>query len=188
MRRVKRKDPRPPYFAQLAAKSQPAARAQPNALGLGVAAVGDVVDLGQRVHASLLQRVQRQRARGVRSKRSDEAVVVNEHVSRASATVLSAAVYRKMGAICTHPRYAARMPKVIQIRDVPDEVRDALAEAARAEGLSLTGYVRRELEHLARRSQRVRDNAAVVRRTQTQVRANVNRDLILSELHDGRGD
>lgn len=93
-----------------------------------------------------------------------------------------------MGAICTHPRYDPRMAKVIQIRDVPDDVRDALAEAAHAEGLSLTRYVRRELEHLARRSQRVRDNAAVVRRTQKQVRANVDRDLILSELHDGRGD
>jgi hypothetical protein len=80
------------------------------------------------------------------------------------------------------------MPKVIQIRDVPDDVRDALAEAAAAEGLSLTGYVRRELEHLARRSQRVRDNAAVVRRSQAQVGTRIGRDLILSELHDGRGD
>lgn len=93
-----------------------------------------------------------------------------------------------VGAICTHGVYDARMPKVIQIRDVPDEVRDALAEAARAEGLSLTGYVRRELEHLARRSQRVRDNAAVVRRTQGQVGVRIDRDVILSELHDGRGD
>ncbi|MEY2442178.1 MAG: hypothetical protein QOJ46_1604 [bacterium] len=84
--------------------------------------------------------------------------------------------------------YDAYVPKVIQIRDVPDEVRDALAEAAEAEGLSLTGYVRRELEHLARRSQRVRNNAAVVRRTQKHVGARVARDLILSELHDGRGD
>jgi uncharacterized protein (DUF1778 family) len=70
----------------------------------------------------------------------------------------------------------------------PDDVRDALAEAAAAEGLSLTGYVRRELEHLARRSQRVRDNAAVVRQTQNQIDAHVDRDLILSTLHDGRGD
>lgn len=93
-----------------------------------------------------------------------------------------------MGAICTHRRYDARMPKVIQIRDVPDEVRDALAEAADAEGLSLTRYVRRELEHLARRSQRVRDNAVVVRQTQSQIGAHVDRDLILSTLHDGRGD
>ena len=93
-----------------------------------------------------------------------------------------------MGAVCTHRRYDVRMPKVIQIRDVPDEVRDALAQAADAEGLSLTGYVRRELEHLARRSQRVRDNAAVVRRTQSEVGARIDRDLILSELHEGRRD
>jgi hypothetical protein len=77
---------------------------------------------------------------------------------------------------------------VAQIRDVHDDVRDALAEAAAAEGLSLTRYVRRELEHLARRSQRVRDNAAVVRRTQEQVGARIDRDLILSALHDERGD
>lgn len=80
------------------------------------------------------------------------------------------------------------MPKVIQIRDVPDDVRDALADAADAEGLSLTRYVRRELEHLARRSQRVRHNASVVRRTQSQVGGRVDRDTILSALHDGRGD
>ena len=98
------------------------------------------------------------------------------------------AALRLMGAICTHQRYAVRMPKVIQIRDVPDDVRDALAQAADAEGLSLTRYVRRELEHLARRSQRVRDNAAIVRRTQEQVGARIDRGLILSELHDGRGD
>jgi hypothetical protein len=80
------------------------------------------------------------------------------------------------------------MPKVIQIRDVPDEVRDALAEAADAEGLSLTRYVRRELEHLARRSQRMRHNATVVRRTQRRVGGSVDRDVILSALHEGRGD
>jgi hypothetical protein len=81
-----------------------------------------------------------------------------------------------------------RVPKVIQIRDVPDDVRDALADAAAAEGLSLTGYVRRELEHLARRSQRVQDNASIARRTQAQVGATVKRDLIVAELHDGRRD
>jgi hypothetical protein len=80
------------------------------------------------------------------------------------------------------------MAKVIQIRDVPDDVRDALAAAADAEGLSLTGYVRRELEYVARRSQRVRDNAAVLRRTQRRVGARVDRDAILSELHGGRAD
>lgn len=77
--------------------------------------------------------------------------------------------------------------KVIQIRDVPDDVRDALADAAQAEGLSLTAYVRRELEHVARRAQRVRANAAVVRQTQSQVGGRVDRDTILSALHEGRG-
>jgi hypothetical protein len=80
------------------------------------------------------------------------------------------------------------MSKVIQIRDVPDEVRDALAEAARAQGLSLAGYVRRELEHLARRAQVVRENAAVVRQTQADVRGGVDRETILSALHEGRRD
>jgi hypothetical protein len=80
------------------------------------------------------------------------------------------------------------MAKVIQIRDVPDEVRDALAKAAAAEGLSMSGYVRRELEHLAGRAERVRENTAVIRRTQRKVGAALERDTILSVLHEGRGE
>lgn len=80
------------------------------------------------------------------------------------------------------------MPKVIQIRDVPDEVRDALAEAAEAEGMSMTGYVRRELVHLAGRAKRARENASVVRRTQERVGASVERGTILAVLHEGRGE
>lgn len=80
------------------------------------------------------------------------------------------------------------MGKVIQIRDVPDDVRNALAEAARAEGLSLSGYARRELAQIARRSQRVRENAAVVRRTQRRVAGGVDRETILATLHEGRSD
>lgn len=82
----------------------------------------------------------------------------------------------------------AAMARVIQIRDVPDDVHEALAEAAAAEGLSLTRYMVRELEHLARRAQVVHANAAVVRQTQAQVRAHVDRDTILTALHEGRGD
>lgn len=82
----------------------------------------------------------------------------------------------------------AAMARVIQIRDVPDDVHEALAEAAAAEGLSLTRYMVRELEHLARRAQVVHANAAVVRQTQAQVRGRVDRDTILTALHEGRGD
>lgn len=80
------------------------------------------------------------------------------------------------------------MARVIQIRDVPDDVHKVLAEAAAAEGLSLTRYMVRELEHLARRAQVVHSNAAVVRQTQAQVRGDVDRDTILTALHEGRGD
>lgn len=78
------------------------------------------------------------------------------------------------------------MAKVIQVRDVPDDVRDALAAAARAEGLSLSRYARRELEWAARRAQRVGENAAAVRETQERVAGRVDRRTILATLHEGR--
>lgn len=80
------------------------------------------------------------------------------------------------------------MPRVIQIRDVPDEVHDALVDAAEANGLSLTRYMLRELEQLAKRAQSVRDNAAVIRETQARVRGRADRDTILAALQEGRGD
>lgn len=80
------------------------------------------------------------------------------------------------------------MSKVIQIRDVPDDVHDALADAAAAEGLSLTRYMRRELEHLAGRAQAVHANAAVIRQIQAKVRGHVDRDTILTALREGRGE
>lgn len=80
------------------------------------------------------------------------------------------------------------MPKVMHIRDVPDDVHDALAQAAQAQGLSLTRYMLRELEHLAKRAQIVGDNAGVIRRTQDRVHGRADRDTILSVLHEGRGD
>lgn len=78
------------------------------------------------------------------------------------------------------------MSKVMQIRDVPDEVHQLLTDAARSQGLSLTRYLLRELEHLARRAQVVQDNSAVIRRTQASIQGWPDRDTILSELHEGR--
>ena len=80
------------------------------------------------------------------------------------------------------------MPKVIQIRDVPDDVHEALAAAAAADGLSLTRYVLRELRQTARRAQIVKANASVVAETQAKVRGSVDRDTTLAVLHEGRGD
>lgn len=80
------------------------------------------------------------------------------------------------------------MSKVVQIRDVPDDVHDALVESARAEGLSLTRYMLRELEHLARVPQVARENAAAIRRTQEKVQGRADRKAILSVLDEGRGE
>ncbi len=80
------------------------------------------------------------------------------------------------------------MSKVIQIRDVPDDVHEALVEAAEAQGLSLTRYILRELNQLAKRSHVVHDNAAVIRHTQASVRGHVDRETILATLHEGRND
>lgn len=80
------------------------------------------------------------------------------------------------------------MPRVLHIRDVPDDVHDALAGAARSQGLSLTRYMLRELEQLAQRPQIVHENAAVVRRTQAKVGGHPDRDTILTVLHEGRDD
>jgi uncharacterized protein (DUF1778 family) len=80
------------------------------------------------------------------------------------------------------------MSKVIQIRDVPDDVHDALVNAADAQGLSLTRYMLRELEQLARRSRVVQDNAATIRETQAKVRGRVDRGTVLAALHEGRGE
>jgi hypothetical protein len=58
----------------------------------------------------------------------------------------------------------------------------------RIRGLSLTRFMLRELEHLAKRSQLVRENAAVIRQTQASVRGRVDRGAILAALHEGRSD
>ena len=79
------------------------------------------------------------------------------------------------------------MSKVIHIRDVPDAVHNALVEAAEAQGLSLTRYMQRELQHLAERAQMVQGNAEIVRRTQARVKGHSDRDTILAVLHEGRG-
>jgi hypothetical protein len=51
------------------------------------------------------------------------------------------------------------MTRTIQVRDVPDAVHDELTRQAAAEGLSLSRFVARELDRVARRSR----NAEILR-------------------------
>ena len=78
------------------------------------------------------------------------------------------------------------MARVIQVRDVPDDVHDALTAAAHARGLSLTRFMLGELEQVAQRSQMISDNAQVVRRTQAAVGHSVDRDAIRTAISEGR--
>lgn len=80
------------------------------------------------------------------------------------------------------------MARVIQIRDVPDDVHEALREAAEARGSSLTKYLLRELEHVAKRAEVVAHNAAVVHEAQHRVHGGVDRQAILEAVHAGRGE
>lgn len=78
------------------------------------------------------------------------------------------------------------MARVIQIRDVGEDVHDALREAAAVRGLSLTKYLQLELEQLAKRAHIVQQNAAVVRDTQRTVHGGLDRQAILEAIREGR--
>jgi hypothetical protein len=80
------------------------------------------------------------------------------------------------------------MPKVIPIRDVPNRVHVALAEAAAAEGLSLTAYLQRELTWLADQRAIARHNLDVIQTTRTNVRVVVDDQAIADALAGGRAD
>ena len=80
------------------------------------------------------------------------------------------------------------MSKVIQIRDVPDRVHAALVEAAEAEGLSLTGYLQRELTWLADRPAIARHNMDVIYAAQAAIGVRLDRETIASALREVRGD
>lgn len=80
------------------------------------------------------------------------------------------------------------MAKVIHIRDVPDDVHAALTEAAEARGLSLTKYLRQQLEEVARADFLVQHNLAVIREVQSTMPRAMDPDLTLELLREGRGE
>jgi hypothetical protein len=83
-------------------------------------------------------------------------------------------------------RYDDGVARVIQIRDVPEDVHDALADAARLQGLSLNKYVLRELDQVARRSARARHNIEVIRAVQAELGTTVGRSAIRDALDESR--
>lgn len=80
------------------------------------------------------------------------------------------------------------MARVIQIRDVPDGVHQALAEAAAAEKLSLNRFLLRELQDVARRAEVVQRNARIITETRARVGHQASRQSIRAALEAGRGE
>jgi antitoxin FitA len=53
--------------------------------------------------------------------------------------------------MCGTCKYVENMPKMIQVRNVPDSLHRRLKSKAALEGLSLSDFLLREMEHVAER-------------------------------------
>ncbi len=75
------------------------------------------------------------------------------------------------------------MSKMIQIRNVPDEMHRALKTSAAAEGMSLSDYIKRELSGVTDRSRL----DEIDERIRARGPSNVKRSTILRILRESRG-
>lgn len=76
------------------------------------------------------------------------------------------------------------MSKMIQIRDVPDEVHRTLKVRAATEGLSLSDYIKRDLEDLARQA----TLEEVFADARAQGESGITAEEIVSDLRQMRGE
>jgi plasmid stability protein len=76
------------------------------------------------------------------------------------------------------------MSKMIQIRDVPDEVHRTLKVRAAAEGLSLSDYIKRDLEELAKQA----TIEEVFARARARGESGITAEEIVSDLRQLRGE
>jgi antitoxin FitA len=65
--------------------------------------------------------------------------------------LLANACMRRELDMCQTCLYAKSMSKMVQVRDVPDEVHGTLKARAAREGMSLSDFIKRELERSAER-------------------------------------
>ncbi len=78
------------------------------------------------------------------------------------------------------------MGKVVHVRDVPDEVHDKLTGLAEDQGLSLSAFMRREMEHMAQRAEAAHRNSEIVRAARKKIRSRVPTEEIVAAVHEGR--
>lgn len=82
------------------------------------------------------------------------------------------------------PSNVAHMSKMIQVRNVPDELHQALKVRALAEGMSLSDYIKRELGTIATQASFEEIDARIRARGPSGLRS----ETILSALREARGD
>jgi plasmid stability protein len=78
------------------------------------------------------------------------------------------------------------MSKMIQIRNVPDDVHRTLKIRAASEGLSLSDYIKRDLEDLAK--QATLEDVFTRARTRAQGRPRITAERIVAIQHELRGE
>jgi hypothetical protein len=82
------------------------------------------------------------------------------------------------------PFNVVHMSKMIQVRNVPDEMHRALKASAAAEGISLSDYIKRELGGVTAKASLEEIDARVRARGPSKV----TRESIIRILRESRGD
>src|SRR3954452_402880 len=86
--------------------------------------------------------------------------------------------------VCSTCDTVTHMPKMIQVRNVPDDVHRILKARAAAAGISLSDYAKQDLEGLAGKATAEEIDARVMARP----RSILSREDIVSALREARGD
>lgn len=76
------------------------------------------------------------------------------------------------------------MSKMIQVRNVPDEMHRALKTRAAAEGMTLSDYIKRELGYVAGKS-KLRE---IAERNRTRGPSRLSTKMIVEIIRESRGD
>jgi len=84
----------------------------------------------------------------------------------------------------TTPTNVLHMSKMIQVRNVPDDVHRALKASALAEGMSLSDFVKRELATIATQASFEEIDARIRGRGPSGLRT----ETILAALRESRGE
>ncbi len=82
------------------------------------------------------------------------------------------------------PVNVEHMSKMIQVRNVPDEMHRALKTSAAAEGISLSDYIKRELGGVTAKASLEEIDARIRARGPSKVK----RETIIRILRESRGD